>query len=405
MSRLSASDFSPTASRGSADQLGRVIYVAVGVSAIVFGALCFDNFLQQADNGYFGLALLGFLTVFGLPASLAALAPVAPLRTLRFITVVEAVVFVAVLLSWLLLLPHPLPAGADIPWVTTFTAVPCVALAIGFPGWVAWTYSIAVCGLGGVVRAVSSSGETAGLIGVEDALITLLLVAVFVGLTIAIRRNAGEVDAAIHAARTEATLGAERLARNEARLSVDAMVHDSVLSTLLMAGRAQIAPAAVSESAAATLDSLDALRMQKPEPQLRGSDVARRLQQLANELAPAVVFRAEVESESPLPGAAAAALLGAAGEALRNSIADAGGGPAGPAERRVERRVTFEADHELVRIVIADDGVGFDPTNVPTERLGIAHSILGRMRRVPGGGVLVRSSPGAGTEVVLTWHR
>lgn len=402
MSRSPASGSPQIASGGSADRLGRVIYVAVGVSAVVFGVLCFDNFLQQADTGYFGLALLGFLTVFGLPASLGVLALVASLRTLRILTIAEAILFVVVLVAWLLLVPEPLPAGGDIPWVTTFTGVPCVALAVGFPGRVAWAYSIAVCALGGLVRGFSSSSESPGLIGLEDALLTMLLVAVFVGFTVAIKRNAGALDAAVLAARAEVTLGAERLARKEARLSVDTLVHDSVLSTLLMAGRAQAPSTEISNSAAATLGSLDALRIQKPEPRLRGSDVAGRLQRLSDELAPDAVFRSGVESESALPGAAVAALLGAAGEALRNSIAGAGGGGD---DRRVERSVTFEADNELVRIVIADDGVGFDPMDVPAERLGITHSILGRMRRVPGGKALVSSSPGAGTEVVLTWER
>ncbi|WP_043503220.1 ATP-binding protein [Georgenia sp. SUBG003] len=53
---------------------------------------------------------------------------------------------------------------------------------------------------------------------------------------------------------------------------------------------------------------------------------------------------------------------------------------------------------------VRDGGPGFDPGTVPAGRLGVRGSIVGRMSRLPGGYAEVRSTPGAGTEVVVGWR-
>lgn len=54
-----------------------------------------------------------------------------------------------------------------------------------------------------------------------------------------------------------------------------------------------------------------------------------------------------------------------------------------------------------VTIMVTDEGVGFDPSVVPADRLGIRASIEARMASI-GGTVQIWSSPGAGTSIVLT---
>ena len=49
-----------------------------------------------------------------------------------------------------------------------------------------------------------------------------------------------------------------------------------------------------------------------------------------------------------------------------------------------------------------DDGVGFDRSAVPTERLGVRRSIIERMAAVDGAAE-VFSAPGNGTRVMLVW--
>ncbi|WP_348536948.1 ATP-binding protein, partial [Nocardia carnea] len=94
------------------------------------------------------------------------------------------------------------------------------------------------------------------------------------------------------------------------------------------------------------------------------------------------------------PAAGAAALA----EAVRNSLRHAGV----PA-RRVRREVTVTVGAGGLLVVLRDDGKGFDRAAVPPDRLGIAASILGRMRQLPGGAGFVESAPGHGTTVTLMW--
>lgn len=85
------------------------------------------------------------------------------------------------------------------------------------------------------------------------------------------------------------------------------------------------------------------------------------------------------------------AVVLAAGEAMKNAARFAG----------VDRIfVLSEADEDGVRVVIRDQGVGFDPADVPPGRRGMRESISGRMERL-GGIAEIRSRPGEGTEVEL----
>jgi signal transduction histidine kinase len=53
---------------------------------------------------------------------------------------------------------------------------------------------------------------------------------------------------------------------------------------------------------------------------------------------------------------------------------------------------------------VRDRGNGFDPAAVPSDRRGLAESIVGRLAR-HGGNARVTSTPGEGTEVELTLKR
>ncbi len=64
----------------------------------------------------------------------------------------------------------------------------------------------------------------------------------------------------------------------------------------------------------------------------------------------------------------------------------------------------LEVEPEQVTVFVRDRGCGFDPDHVPSDRRGIADSIIGRMNRY-GGKAAVRSQPGEGTEVELVMPR
>jgi signal transduction histidine kinase len=54
-----------------------------------------------------------------------------------------------------------------------------------------------------------------------------------------------------------------------------------------------------------------------------------------------------------------------------------------------------------VTVVVTDQGVGFDPTEIAGDRLGVRLSVIDRMRAA-GGSARIWSSPGTGTSIVLS---
>lgn len=83
-------------------------------------------------------------------------------------------------------------------------------------------------------------------------------------------------------------------------------------------------------------------------------------------------------SQAPgwLPEAVGTALTLAATEALRNSVRHAG--------PDAQRTLTARIEPNGVCVVIADNGVGFDPDRIPAERLGVRSSIVRPMQRAGG---------------------
>ena len=90
--------------------------------------------------------------------------------------------------------------------------------------------------------------------------------------------------------------------------------------------------------------------------------------------------------------ARATALVDALGAALENVARHSGATVA---------EVELVYAPESVTIMVTDEGVGFDPSTVAADRLGIRASIEARIEAV-GGTVQVWSSPGSGTSIVMT---
>ncbi len=89
------------------------------------------------------------------------------------------------------------------------------------------------------------------------------------------------------------------------------------------------------------------------------------------------------------------ALVAASREAMVNAAKHAQVG---------EVSVYAEVEPESVHVFVRDRGVGFDTSQVPADRHGLANSVRGRMERF-GGTVKLRSTEGEGTEVQLEMPR
>ena len=181
--------------------------------------------------------------------------------------------------------------------------------------------------------------------------------------------------------------------RSEARAEMAAHLHDSVLHTLALIQRADASPEVVGLARRQERE-LRAWLYRAPEPpegRLRPAveAIATRVEQRHN-----VPVDIVVVGDAPLDDAGRA-LVDACQEAAFNAARHSGA-------PLVSVYVEVEPD-ELTGFV-RDEGKGFDPDQVPTDRRGIADSIRGRIRR-HGGSVTITSSPGEGTEVQLRLPR
>ncbi|HUF95876.1 MAG TPA: PspC domain-containing protein [Acidimicrobiia bacterium] len=84
-------------------------------------------------------------------------------------------------------------------------------------------------------------------------------------------------------------------------------------------------------------------------------------------------------------------LLGAVNEAMVNAAKHSGAD-------RVS--AYMEVGHETLEIFVTDQGKGFDPANVGSDRKGIENSIIARAEKA-GAKVSIESEPGEGTEVLI----
>lgn len=179
-------------------------------------------------------------------------------------------------------------------------------------------------------------------------------------------------------------------ARETERADIAAHLHDSVLQTLALVQRRADDPAEVARLARAQ------------ERELRGWLYGTRSTSGATSLAAAVErAAAQVEDEHAVPvevvvvgdralDERAEALVLALREATLNAVRHA----------RPPVRVYVEVADDAVDAYVSDRGDGFDPDQVPVDRLGVRESVVGRMARA-GGAATLRRAPAGGTEVAL----
>jgi signal transduction histidine kinase len=197
------------------------------------------------------------------------------------------------------------------------------------------------------------------------------------------------------AARLIGQLAEERRGRirSEARAEMAAHLHDSVLHTLALIQRADASPevAALARRQERELRAWLYRAPVPPEGRLRPAveAIATRVEQRHN-----VPVDVVVVGDAPLDEAGRA-LVEACQEAALNAARHSGAPLVS---------VYVEVEPDELSGFVRDEGKGFDPDQVPTDRRGIADSIRGRIRR-HGGSVSILSAPGEGTEVQLRLPR
>ncbi len=189
----------------------------------------------------------------------------------------------------------------------------------------------------------------------------------------------------------EDALAAERAsrARAEERSEMAAHLHDSVLQTLALIQRAGDFDETVSLARRQEHELRSWLFGSGASPAESFAAAVRAMAAEVEELFQVRIETVVVGDTTLSPGIDALVKAGreAAINAARHSSVD---------EFSVFAQVTDASASLFVR----DRGSGFDPGEVPADRKGITESIVGRLER-HGGSATIRSSEGAGTEVIL----
>ncbi|HUG32245.1 MAG TPA: PspC domain-containing protein [Acidimicrobiia bacterium] len=178
--------------------------------------------------------------------------------------------------------------------------------------------------------------------------------------------------------------------RQEERAEVAAHLHDSVLQTLALIQRSDDPLRTAMLARHQESELRDWLYGSAP---LDGVDlVSTALKQSASKVEDAFQVPIDVVTVGDhAVDERSRAVVAAATEAMINAAKHSGAG-------RVS--VFLEVENGSLQLYVTDQGTGFDPTAVSTDRKGIAESIRSRMAKV-GGSVDIETNPEEGTEVML----
>jgi signal transduction histidine kinase len=286
------------------------------------------------------------------------------------------------------------------PWIWWATGTASMAMGMYLPRWWAIAYAVFMPGSWVLLR-ISPIGGTApiGLAVLDGAYIVLFSAAVL-SLVVMMRVAARKVDLAngkeLLVSRDRAALEAAEREREQ----VDDLIHDQVLTTLLLASKAEDAEhrRLATESANRAIERLDFVASGKDASQdvFLGANFAASLERAILRLAPNFRCNVSVTSELSIPLAVGIAITDATLQAVQNSIQHAGS--------NADRYARIKVDGKRIKVAIVDNGKGFHPSRVPSNRLGIRNSISRRMISVGGDKPAVISAPRKGTTITLTWR-
>jgi len=379
----------------------RRVETAVSRSAAVFGFIFLAQsapaLLGQMHNTHpvWNAIMIGGLLASMLFTLVAALAR----RWVRMASTTFSAIYLCALVSWPFAVLDPSAATQDSSWLYGIMTVATSMAAIGLPVRWAALYLIVIPLVYAIIRVTPPGGELTVLRAALDSFYALILGGVITIIFTMLRNAAAAVDRAQQTALERYSNAVRQHAIESERVQVDAIVHDSVLTTLLSAARAET-PEAKELAARMAGNAIGHLReavavTPDTDASVAGSVLAGRISEAADTMSQPFRVSSEGIGRIGLPIPVAEALYSAAVQAMVNSLQHAGPG----VDRWVE--ITGTPDGGVL-VRVGDRGAGFDPARVPRERLGVRVSILERVTSA-GGHAEVDSEVGRGTVVTLRW--
>jgi two-component sensor histidine kinase len=385
------------------DRVIRTLVVSIGVGGLLFTLIGIRGIIDQFSivNPVYSVFAIALFSV--LPVVMAALAFRAPVRILRILAGVHAGGTLLLLALWVPVMTEPNALnGGDLPWMINMITLASSEAAIALSFTAAWGYAVVMVLLCWLVRYI-----TFGAVDPGQAFQDSILIAIFSGFITALiqlTQIAGaQQDKAARSALDSATKTAAADTLKRQRAQYQNFTRDDVLATLGAAVANTVESRTFARrSALLALQKMDQLSSDIPvavkvplaqlDSQLRAVAVGSGISWASTLAAP----------DSPLfiPLEVVDAMTEAMAEAMENSIrhgARRGG-------RVIHRTARASRLPRGVRVIIKDDGRGFNPRRIPLDRLGIRLNIVQGMAAQPGTKVDIVSSRGRGTTVTLEWN-
>jgi len=303
----------------------------------------------------------------------------------------------AVIVTWFLAVHHDVELGESFyPWAWWGVGLAAVAAFAGLGPIRAIAFLFGLDIYWFVARFFSDYGAASLWLNVQDTLLTFLFAALLGSLIFITRYEASRVDQAsalaLQAATEQARVDAE--VREKSRL--DALVHDKVLTTLILASKADSLEEqrAVADLAVGAITKLNEVKIASAGSPIASQSFIAALEKIALQQAPTIRISSSVQGSIDIPELVATALTEATLQAILNSQQHAG------SSATIE--LYLKVSPTALKIVIKDDGRGFRMSRVPKSRLGVRISIIERVELI-GGRAFVDSKPGSGASIILEW--
>ncbi|CAN5347481.1 hypothetical protein BH11ACT3_BH11ACT3_07110 [soil metagenome] len=364
---------------------------------VAFGLQSIPPMLDQLPNTHpvWNVVILGSLIVSLLAAVVASVVR----RYVRLVNAIFAVVYLIAVISWPFAVLDVSAVRLDSPWLYYLMTIATAMAAIAFEIRIAALYLVLLPTIYGIIRIMPAGGDVGPTRAVLDSVFALILGGVITIIFTILRTAAISVDRAQQTALDRYSHAVRQHAIEAERVQVDAIVHDSVLTTLLSAARA-FSDEAKELAATMAGNAIGYLRdavavAPDADVAVPVGTVVSRIADAASTMAQPIAVHSTRISRRSIPLPVAEALYAAAVQAMVNSVQHGGPG--------VKRWVDVRGvGRDEVEVEIGDEGAGFDTKGIPTERLGVRVSIVERVAGA-GGHADITSVVGEGTVVTLRW--
>jgi signal transduction histidine kinase len=284
-------------------------------------------------------------------------------------------------------------------WIWWMVGTATISMGVANPRWLGWAYLVVASASWFILDTSVYGGSDDWDIAMQNSVYVLLLGGAVASLVRLSREGAVRADEANSVAIANAVEQAQVDAIERERQRIDALVHDRVLNTLLVAAKAssEAEQKAAAVSAAEAIASLEsALAEQDAEIKVTVLGLYRSLRKAALRSSKNISVEIRSAGLGMVPADIAQtvteATLQAIDNALRHSNADQ------------IQLVLGQPDAKGIFVRVIDNGKGFNPERLPKDRLGVRSSIQARMSSV-GGQAHISSAIGAGTTVELRWPK